>query len=362
MNDDSRPAFDPTPSIDVETASTTPTGSVPQARQSRTAALRTGGLLGTALVVLVGSAVVLGASPSAPGTGADPSGSGPAAQASGAPEKPRADRKIGRGLGPLRGFFGGRGDGGPAGIGGVFGKITVKSISGSSVSLATDDGWTRTITVTADTKITKGGEDAKLADLAVGDVIRLREKRNDDGTWTITGIAIVLPRTGGAVTAVGSDTFTVTVRGGTSETIHTTSKTTYRLEGKDATRGDVKVGSIIGAVGERSSDGTFTATAITIAVPMVAGTVDSVGADSLTITKRDGTKVTVHVGSSTKIRVAGVENATLKDVKAGMRILVRGLQRSDGSIDADGLGAGQPGKARNSAPKPAASAPSGGNG
>ncbi len=67
---------------------------------------------------------------------------------------------------------------GVRGFGG-FGSITITDINGSSLSLKTDDGWTRTITVTADTKITKAGQAMSLSDLAVGDHIRFSQKKND---------------------------------------------------------------------------------------------------------------------------------------------------------------------------------------
>ena len=371
MHDETNPLADAgEPFPPVETAGTTATNAVPTGRRSsRTSAIRVGGLLGTALVVLVGSAVVLGASPSGPGAGAG--GATASADPSAKAGTPDDDGNGGRGgLSPFRIFGGGRGDGpagGAAGIrGGAFGRITVKSISGSSVALATDDGWTRTITVTSDVKITKGGEAAALADLEVGDVIRLGQKHNDDGSWTVTGIAIVLPRTAGIVTAVAADTITITIRGGTSQTIHTTSATKYHRDQADGTRADVKVGSIIGAVGDRAANGTFTATSVFVALPRVAGVVDKVGTDSITIKRGNGTTVTIHVSSGTTFAVDGSRTATLKDVKAGMRIVVRGLQRADGSLDADAVRARQPGKnaPKNDTPKaaPGSSAPSGGNG
>ncbi len=372
MHDETNVLADAGDSAPVETAETTVTNAVWTGRRSsRMSAIRAGGLLGTALVVLVGSAVVLGASPSAPSAGAN--GAAATADPSAETGKPDGGQGNGRGLGPLKMFFGGRGNGpagGPPGLGGIrggaFGKITVKTISGSSVTLATDDGWTRTITVTSDVKITKGGEAATLSDLKVGDVIRLGQKHNDDGSWTVTGVAIVLPRAAGIVTAVGADTITITVRGGTSQTIHTTSATKYHRDREDGTRADVKVGSMIGAVGDRATDGTFTATSIFVALPRVAGVVDSVGTNSITIKRGNGTTLTIHVDSSTTFAVDGSKTATLKDIKAGMRVVARGLQRADGSLDADAVRAGQPGKKgpKNDSPKaaPESSNPSGGNG
>ena len=63
------------------------------------------------------------------------------------------------------------------------------------------DGWTRTITVTADTTITKGGQAIKVGDLDVGDTIAVRQKRNDDGTYSIVATVRPSPKATGEVTA-----------------------------------------------------------------------------------------------------------------------------------------------------------------
>ncbi|HEX2754565.1 MAG TPA: DUF5666 domain-containing protein [Candidatus Limnocylindrales bacterium] len=220
------------------------------------------------------------------------------------------------------------------------------AVSGSNVSLATDDGWTRTIAVTTATTITKGGAAATLADIGVGDVVRFSESRNADGTYAITAIEIVLPEVAGTVTAVGTDTITIALRDGTSQTIRTTGSTAYQVEEADGKRADVTVGSSISATGERASDGTLTASSVWVHLPHVIGTVTVTSADTITLSRRDGTTVTVHVGSDTTIRVAGVDGAKLSDVKAGMAVVVEGTQRADGSIDARAIGAGNPGKGR----------------
>ena len=56
----------------------------------------------------------------------------------------------------------------------------------------TADTQTRTITVDDSVKVTKAGTDASLADLKVGDQVRLHQTRATDGTYTVTGIDIVL--------------------------------------------------------------------------------------------------------------------------------------------------------------------------
>jgi hypothetical protein len=299
----------------------------------KSAAIRAGIVLGTALLLAIGTAVAMGASP-APST---PSGASPAAG--------RPDRPIVPGW---RGF----GDGGARGDGRGplaqhrFGAITITAISGSNVSLSTGDGWTRTITVTSSTKITKGDADATLTDLAVGDAVRFAQVRNSDGSYAITAIDIVEPRAAGVVTAVSSDTITITARDGTVRTIKTTATTTYHLDRADAARSDVTVGSAILATGQTAADGTLTAGSIWIRLPHAAGTISAVNDSSITVTRRDRTTVTVHLGSDTTVRVGGVANATVSDLKAGMVVRLEGTQRADGSIDARSIRAGELGQGR----------------
>ncbi len=349
MNDEIRPTpTEPVAPIDASAVAPAPTGvddanRAPAATFSgrtprKTHAVRAGMVVGTGLLVVVGAAVAMGASPSSPPT-TIPAGAGQAQTAPGDVSTDSGPFGPGDGRGFLKGGPG-RGD-----VRG-FGPISVTAIDGSNVSLATADGWTRTIAVTSTTTITKGGVAATLADLEVGDTIRFAQTRNDDGTYTITAIGIVQPQVAGTVTAVGADSITITLRDGTSQTVTTTGTTAYHVEKADGTRADVTVGSVIVATGEKNADGSLTASSVWVHLPHLAGTVASTTTDTITVTRRDGTTVTVHVGSATTIRVPGVESPTIADVKVGMVIVVEGKQRADGSIDATAIGAGDRGKVR----------------
>lgn len=316
----------------------------------KTSAVRAGVIVGTGLLVAIGAAVAMGASPA-------PSSSAGSPQA--VPSQGNGNHGNGGNQGNGRfdpsGGFGGFGPGGAGGpgkpfggpgavAGRGFGDIKVTAVSGSSVSLATDDGWTRTITVTSTTTVTKGGAAATLSDLAVGDSVRLSQTGNADGTYTIKGIAIVLPQVAGTVTAVGTDSITIALRDGTSQTIRTNGSTAYHLEKADGKRSDVSVGSAIVASGEKAADGSLTASSVWVRLPRVAGTVTAIDGSTITLSRRDGTTVTIHAGSATTIQVAGVDNAKLSDITTGMVIAVEGTQRSDGSIDARAIAAGKLGK------------------
>ena len=159
--------------------------------------------------------------------------------------------------------FGG-GPGGPGfGRPGGFREITITAINGSNISLETADGWTRTITVDADTTYEKAGETIALSDLAVGDQIHFMQTQEDDGSFTIDAVAVVLPHVGGEVTAISGSTITVEQRDGTSATINVTADTTYVVDGdEDAALANIEVGDFVVAEGTENSDGSLTASRV----------------------------------------------------------------------------------------------------
>jgi hypothetical protein len=156
----------------------------------------------------------------------------------------------------------GGGPGMRGGFGHGVGGITITAISGSSISLETADGWTRTITVDSGTTYSKSGATIALGDVKVGDQIAFRQTHEDDGSWTIDSIAVILPRLGGEVTAVSDSTITVTQRDDTTATIKVTADTTYSVAGATAKLADIKVGMFLVAEGTTNSDGSLTATAV----------------------------------------------------------------------------------------------------
>jgi hypothetical protein len=238
---------------------------------ARTTARRVGILGGSAILLLVGVVAAMAASPApSANTGADASSSPGATVAPDASAAPDASSPAGghdRGplpvfglpFGPGAGSFGGPG----FGFGGFgLGQITIKAIDGSNLTLKTDDGWTRTIAVTSDTKITKAGKTITVDDLAVGDHVRIAEDRASDGTYTITAIIVVLPSVAGQVSAIDGDTITITQPGGTKATVHVSGSTTYQVDGKAGKLSDIKVGAFVVAEGTQRSDGSLDAVAV----------------------------------------------------------------------------------------------------
>lgn len=214
----------------------------------RSLPVRIGIVAGSALLVVVGAAAAMGASPAPAATGGPADLAGPPA-ANGGPAGgfPMADRFRG----------------GDFGFGGGFRDITISAKSGTSLTLTTDDGWTRTIAIGSSTTITKGGQTIAVGDLAVGDQIRFSQTKASDGTFTINAIRVVLPIAGGKVTAVTGTTITVAGRGDTTATIHVDGDTTYEVDGvAGKALADITVGSIVIAEGTTRSDGSLDAATV----------------------------------------------------------------------------------------------------
>ena len=225
-------------------------GAVPAASGRRTATLARVGLLGIGAAALIAVAALAIGSTFAPSRTL--AGSDTKEPATGSVE-----------LGP----FGGPGFGGRGGHAFMLGGITITAISGNDISLETEDGWTRTITVDAGTEYSKSGDEIGLADLAVGDRVAFRQTLGDDGSWTIDAIAVILPHVGGEVTAVDGSTITIERRDGETTTINVTGDTEYKVDGDDATLADVEVGMVLIAEGTENDDGSLTATEIKAADP-----------------------------------------------------------------------------------------------
>ena len=154
------------------------------------------------------------------------------------------------------------------------------------------------------------------------------------------------PAAFGTVASVGTGSFTLTTRDGTTVTVAVDGSTTYLDHGVTSpTLADVKAGETVAAFGTRSAD-TVTATKVIIGLPLKAmgghhgmppfgttppaafGTVASVGTGSFTLTTRDGTTVTVAVDGSTTYIDGAVASPSFSDVTVGALVAVFGTTSS----------------------------------
>ncbi|MBS1813538.1 MAG: hypothetical protein JSS87_01550 [Acidobacteria bacterium] len=263
---------------------------------------------------------------------------------------------------------------------------TVKSVSGDTLSIATDKGASFSVQVDPAAKIVllaPGSTDLKTAtpssfdNIAVGDRVLASGKTGDTPT-TIHATRIVVMKSadiaqrnaqlqadwqkrgsGGIVSAVDPANGDITIKSGARTiTLKTTPKTIFRRyssgsvkyeDARNSTLQEIAVGDQLRVRGEHSEDGsTITADEVVSgSFSNVAGTIVSVDAPGQTIVVKDLAKkknVTVHLSAATNIRTLPAEIAT------------RLAARTRGA----GARAGTP--AENGAAHPAAEAPSAGSG
>jgi hypothetical protein len=67
---------------------------------------------------------------------------------------------------------------------------TVSAVTDSAVTIVDGEKAEHTVAVTSDTKVTKAGKDATLADVKANDVVAIEVKKGDGDTWTAVKIAV----------------------------------------------------------------------------------------------------------------------------------------------------------------------------
>jgi hypothetical protein len=225
---------------------------------------------------------------------------------------------------------------------------TIKSISGTTIILATDAGSELKISLPADVKylrIPPGSKDLKeatpiqLSDLQEGDRVLVRSKPSDEGTSLVASTVIAMKKAdisakqmheredwlrrgiGGLVKSTDPSAGNVTVgtttgAGSKDVEVHVSKSTVLRRyapnsvrfdDAKPSSLAEIKVGDQLRARGTKSEDGSsFTAEEIvTGAFRNLAGTIESVDAGAGTLTVKDlasNKPVQVKITSDSQVR------------------------------------------------------------
>lgn len=261
---------------------------------------------------------------------------------------------------------------------------TVKSISGSSITLTTDAGQQVSVSVADGARILQlapGSKDLKsaqtitLGDIAVGDRILVAGKAGDDAT-SFTASRVILMKaqdiaqqhakeqedwqkrgTGGLVSAIDEATGTLTVSIGAKKVeVHTSASTKFRRyagasvkfeDAQPGTLAQIRVGDQLRVLGTKSDDGLSIQAEIVVSGSFLhlAGTIASIDAANGTLTLKDlATKrtMTVKLTSDSDVRKLPPQIATRFAARA------RG---GDGAHGAEGAQAGQENASAASAPQ-----------
>ena len=216
--------------------------------------------------------------------------------------------------------------------GGGRGDITITAINGTQLSLATADGWTRTLDA-AGVKVVNGDATITVGDLKVGETIALAEARNFDGTVAVTQISVVAPNVEGTVTAVNGSTLTIKQAGRDVPNGHLTATTTYSVNGAASNQAAITVGSDVNVEGTANADGSFTATSVSAHPASISGTVTATTADSITIADPSGATATIKVSASTTYRTAS-GTGSIADAVVGAVVRAEGVRNADGTFTA----------------------------
>jgi len=69
-------------------------------------------------------------------------------------------------------------------------KGTVSAVTESALTIVDSQKTEHTISVTSETKVTKGGKDATLADVKANDIVTIEAKKGEGDTWTALKISV----------------------------------------------------------------------------------------------------------------------------------------------------------------------------
>jgi len=67
---------------------------------------------------------------------------------------------------------------------------TVSAVTDSALTIVDSAKAEHTVAVTSETKVTKSGKDATLADVKANDSVTVEAKKGEDGTWTALKISV----------------------------------------------------------------------------------------------------------------------------------------------------------------------------
>ena len=226
----------------------------------------------------------------------------------------------------------------------IQGEIIV--IDGASLTVQTGQRGEVTVQTGERTRFrAKDDPDFGLADLKVGDTIAAEGRFVAEKTLAAR-IVLLVPRefadhARGKVTAIDDGVITVGDKDGKTTEIVTSDATKFRVNGKPgATIEDVKVGMLLGAVGEFDASGALIARRVEAhqprsykGGPVAAGLVSQVDGGEIAIAYPDGSTLIVTTDASTLVIKRGEDGpvvGSLSDVTDGAGVVVMGVPTGDG--------------------------------
>jgi len=181
-------------------------------------------------------------------------------QQQGPPSQQGGERRFGR-----RGSFQGTGG-------------TITAISGDTLNLKTMNGSAATVKLTPSTMYRRDGQEAKLSDFKVGDMVMVRGQSSGENTWTAEGVmtnrnAMMMREQlgkkfiAGEVAKIEETKLTIKRIDGETQVIEVDENTSFRNSKRESiTLADVKVGDRVAGRGDLK-DGIFVAGSLNVGAP-----------------------------------------------------------------------------------------------
>ncbi len=223
----------------------------------------------------------------------------------------------------------------------------VTAVGSSSLTITGKAGVTKTITVTADTKLRAPDRDASgsvtLADIIAGDKVKIHLLASDPTVARSVKVKVEALMIAGTVAAVGADSVTIALADGTQKTLTVNADTKLRIPDRDGsgsvTLADLTVGDAIRAKAIATAGNTLLALSINAKGThkrgsKTVGIVTAVGSSSLTITDKAGITKTITVNADTKLRAPDRDasgSVTLADILVGDKVKIH-LLASDRTV------------------------------
>ncbi len=224
---------------------------------------------------------------------------------------------------------------------GSTGGGVIKQVDATTITLENEKN-PRSLTITADTKVTVNGKDAKVADLKAGDKVALVASADEKTVLSIasgvkdSGKPTKTPTFGGKIASVDATAKTVTVSIGKNDAIEETVKLTADakivVDGKDVKIADLPKGMLATFTLVATKEGQpREATAVVVAGPTIDGAIKQVDATSITLTNVKAGDRTIKLLATTKVTING-KDAKVADLKAGDNVSVTIAADESGAV------------------------------
>jgi hypothetical protein len=213
----------------------------------------------------------------------------------------------------------------------------VSAVAGNAITITTNKGFSRAITVSATTTYTMGGAPAALANVTVGSLIVAVGLIDADLT-TLDATKVAIREVGhsvtyhGVITTLSTTSLTLSRNDGKTTTFTITPSTIITEGAASMTVPSLAVGDTVDV--RVNSANPTTALKINIVQASLAGKVSAISGNLITITGPQGFARTIQVSDSTTYTMGGAP-ATLADVTVGSDIYAVGtIDTNQTTLDA----------------------------